>query len=372
MTILVSFGNDKREKTLKYNFNLGRIFIEIYPINFLLGESLVSNNIYYKEYSLKIDFLVILSTTLFYFIFICINFFIIYLNYDYQYFQKYHLRVILFSSCIFFTFFGGILIQNSNKLFSIIKYKLWGYSDYVNLIQIIKIYDFIKQNNNEFIDILEYYKKTKLNLDKLSINTINQIYLLVIYLLKTTNHLHSEIIDIYNDYLVLLEKKINPLKTNFINLYYIQSITTNMEDHKNSIKYIDLALNKITKKNNNEYSDEIKELLSNKAYFLIFLERYDESINISKKLLKNNSKDSSSLDNLGLALVKKDNLEEGFIYINQALELDKNKAGFYYTLGLYHYKKKEYNKALENFKKSKQLDKYYTKSDIYISKLFEN
>jgi tetratricopeptide (TPR) repeat protein len=96
--------------------------------------------------------------------------------------------------------------------------------------------------------------------------------------------------------------------------------------------------------------------LNNKGYELGVLEKFNEALPLLNNAVKINPKFAHAYNNLGLTKIKTGSLEDGLKDILYSIELDPSNSYSYRNLGIYHLDKKEYDKALQQFMKTKGLD----------------
>ncbi len=89
---------------------------------------------------------------------------------------------------------------------------------------------------------------------------------------------------------------------------------------------------------------------NNLGYHQLRLGEYEKGISNFHKAIKLEPGNAYAHDNLGYALIMTGELEEGKTYLEKALKLDNNDHAYSYrNLGLYHFKRGEYEKAEESF-----------------------
>lgn len=106
--------------------------------------------------------------------------------------------------------------------------------------------------------------------------------------------------------------------------------------------------------------------LINKGYVLNTIHKYEESIPLFDKAIRIDNTFAVSYSGRGLAKVRTRMFEDGLMDINHAIKLDPLNSYGYCNLGIYHYDNKEYKKALDLFKKAKELDSTTNKIDEWI------
>lgn len=95
------------------------------------------------------------------------------------------------------------------------------------------------------------------------------------------------------------------------------------------------------------------DILNNIGYYLMRLEKFEESLNYFLRCLEINPGFAFANDNYGHALIQLGQLEKGFEYINKALDSDFNDQGYSYrNLGLFYHKKGDLSEALKNYLKA--------------------
>lgn len=94
-------------------------------------------------------------------------------------------------------------------------------------------------------------------------------------------------------------------------------------------------------------------VLNNLGYFKLRLERYEESIEHFRTLLKINPIHSYALDNLGFALIMTGDLKNGFEYVQKAIRSNNNDDAYSFrNLALYYQGKGDFEQAAKYFDKS--------------------
>ena len=96
--------------------------------------------------------------------------------------------------------------------------------------------------------------------------------------------------------------------------------------------------------------------LNNKGFTLNLLGKYEEAIPLFDKVIEIGKDLAYSYNNRGLSKIKLGMTEEGLQDIEYSFKLDSDNSYAYRNLGIYHMDKKEYDKALELFRKAKNLD----------------
>lgn len=105
-------------------------------------------------------------------------------------------------------------------------------------------------------------------------------------------------------------------------------------------------------------------LYNNIGYYLMRLEKFQESIPYFKKALEINPDHAYALDNLGHAYIQLNKLEEGRAFIEKAIDTEYNDSGYSYrNLGLYYHKLNDLQTAKDYFEKA------YSVSDGYVDLL---
>jgi len=111
-----------------------------------------------------------------------------------------------------------------------------------------------------------------------------------------------------------------------------------------------------------------KYSLNNKGFTLNLLDKFQEAIPLFDKAIEIDKTFAYSYNNRGLAKIKIGKAEEGLEDINNSFKLDENNSYGYRNLGIYHLDKEEYSKALDLFRKAKELDSTTYMIDELINK----
>lgn len=370
--IEIGFANsiDKIKPPI-FSLRLKRIKINIYSFNPFKLLNIYSSNINSDEYLPKENAFIILGTLLFYLMFLFVIGFIGYFNIKNCYYNSLNELLILIGFLTFIPFISIFFLNNlsisSRKLIEINKYRNKGYSNYVALMSIVRIFDYYKNDEKLYNKVINYYKNIEKYKNELSLDSINKIYMFITVALKVSKKF-DEAEQIYKEFLNIIEIKLKSNKNSIDEIAFIKNISLYMGDYLNCIKYCDLALSSICDQKD-KYIQKVNDLLVSKSYSLIFLGEYEKSLEISEKILEKDVKNIENLNNIGLAKIRQGKLEKGLEYINKALVFDNNNANLYYSFGVYYYDKNEYLKSFESFKKSKELSNYLFESDKYIEEL---
>lgn len=136
-------------------------------------------------------------------------------------------------------------------------------------------------------------------------------------------------------------------------------IYSKLSEHEIALEYYDksLQLNPT-----NQYP------LYNKGFTFLLLNKFEDAISLFDKVIEINKESGYSYANRGLAKIKIGKTEEGLEDINYSLKLDENNEYAYRNLGIYHLDKGDFLKALELFKKAKELDNATYEIDELINK----
>jgi tetratricopeptide (TPR) repeat protein len=92
------------------------------------------------------------------------------------------------------------------------------------------------------------------------------------------------------------------------------------------------------------------------GYELNSQREYETAITYFEQAIKIENEFAYAFNNRGHAKIEMGKLEEGLADINFSLELDKENSYAYRNLGIYYLKTKNYNKALNEFKKAKEMN----------------
>lgn len=120
-----------------------------------------------------------------------------------------------------------------------------------------------------------------------------------------------------------------------------------LDHYEKAIDFFDKSL---TLNPNNKYA------LNNKGFTLNLLNNFEEALLCFDKAIEIDGSFAYSYSNRGLAKIKTGKLEDGLEDINHSIFLDANNSYNYRNLGIYYFEKNEYGKALEFYKKAKELD----------------
>ena len=85
-------------------------------------------------------------------------------------------------------------------------------------------------------------------------------------------------------------------------------------------------------------------------------EKYEEAIEMYDKALDRDANYAYTLNNKGFALLKLNQIDEAHPLIQKSLELNDKNSHAHYTMGHYHLKVSNTEKALSSFEKAKELD----------------
>jgi tetratricopeptide (TPR) repeat protein len=118
-------------------------------------------------------------------------------------------------------------------------------------------------------------------------------------------------------------------------------------EHDNALELYDKSLELNP---NNIYS------LSNKGFTMNLLNKFEEAIPLFDKAIELDKAFAYSYNNRGLSKIKIGKTEEGLEDINYSFKLDEYDSYGYRNLGIHHLDKGDYSKALDLFRKAKELD----------------
>ncbi|WP_430408482.1 tetratricopeptide repeat protein [Kordia sp.] len=210
---------------------------------------------------------------------------------------------------------------------------------------------------------------------------------------KASNHYVAKE---YNEAAVLFEKCIAPVAKNreiykltiacYLNgKNYIKAIALNetyTEIYHNSFDLYDMVtigVIEIYKENYTkalelfeealEISHENHIILNNRGYVLGLLNRHEEAIKDLDKALLINENFAFAWDNRGFSKIMLGQLEEGYTDLQKSLELDDQNSEVYRNIGIYHFKKKDYQTALEFYQKAVKIDAETHKIQAYIAEV---
>jgi Tfp pilus assembly protein PilF len=124
-------------------------------------------------------------------------------------------------------------------------------------------------------------------------------------------------------------------------------IYSHLQFHEQALEFYDKSLELNSK---NIYA------LNNKGYELGVLGRFKEALPLLNDAIEVNPEFAYSYNNRGLARIKTGSIEDGLKDIMYSIQLDPSNSYGYRNLGIYHLDKKEYQTALQQFTKAKELD----------------
>lgn len=109
------------------------------------------------------------------------------------------------------------------------------------------------------------------------------------------------------------------------------------------------------------------------AQAYIKAEKVDEGINLLKSGIEKYPENSTLFLNelINLYLTSNKN-EEAKVYLEKAIEKDPNNKSYYFAIGVLYEKLENKEKALENYKKSLEIDSEYLEANFNIGALFVN
>ncbi len=110
-------------------------------------------------------------------------------------------------------------------------------------------------------------------------------------------------------------------------------------------------------------------LLNNRGYTYGLINEQEKAILDLEKAISIDSKHAFAWNNRGFSKLKLGQLEAGFLDIQKSLELDDQNAYAYRNLGVYHFYKKDYQKALDLYKKALEMDATTHKIQEYIKEV---
>lgn len=108
--------------------------------------------------------------------------------------------------------------------------------------------------------------------------------------------------------------------------------------------------------------------LENRAFNLLMMERYEEALKDIELAIPNDEMGSYAYAIRALIKFKTYNIEEGLLDIAKAIELNPDEPYAYRNLGIHHFDLGEKAKALELFRKAKDLNMYTHLIDEWIAK----
>ena len=170
-------------------------------------------------------------------------------------------------------------------------------------------------------------------------------------LINLKSERYNRVIEIYNE--ILNSEILNADDYSWAALAF-----SKLEDYNKGIELYDKSL---------ELDPNHKFSLNNKGYALNSMERYEEAIKYFDKLIVIDSTWIHAYSNRGFAKIKLGLIECGLKDVHHSLTLDPNHAYAYRTMGIYYIDKQEYNFALEQFLKAKELDNSTDKIDELIN-----
>lgn len=128
----------------------------------------------------------------------------------------------------------------------------------------------------------------------------------------------------------------------------LRQIAQNLRSKKTSLADMDRFYSFIKAKTSAEL--DIATLLD-RAWNLIVMEEYDEALNILKKALDIDSKNTRALGLLGLALMNKEMYDEAMLYFQKVLLIEPSNPFALNNLGFICYKKGIWGEAIEHLSK---------------------
>lgn len=120
-----------------------------------------------------------------------------------------------------------------------------------------------------------------------------------------------------------------------------------LNQHDMALKFYDQSL---------ELNPDNIYSLNNKGFTLNILNKFDQAISLFDKAIEIDKTFAYPYNNRGLAKIKIGKVKEGLEDINYSIKLDENNSYCYRNLGIYHLDIGEYSKALNLFRKAKELD----------------
>ena len=127
------------------------------------------------------------------------------------------------------------------------------------------------------------------------------------------------------------------------NIILLKNLTLaymSLDDDKNALKFNDMAI---------ELDENDIELLNRKANILIKLKKFEEAIDIFKKLIKSNSSLPELYFNLGVAYKGLDETEKEISCYKNALKIDPKYPEANHNLGLYLLRDKNFKEGWEKY-----------------------
>jgi len=110
-------------------------------------------------------------------------------------------------------------------------------------------------------------------------------------------------------------------------------------------------------------------VLNNLGYVHGLLENHTEAFLYLNKVLKIDEKYAFAWNNRGFSKLKLGQLDEGLQDIQKSIELDPENAYAYRNLGLYYFYQKDYQKALNLYKKAFEMDATTLKIQVYLDEV---
>ncbi|WP_417352311.1 tetratricopeptide repeat protein [Flavobacterium alkalisoli] len=228
---------------------------------------------------------------------------------------------------------GAIIPNDGYSLVRLFRYKK-RYPEYVKAINLF--------NEKKYSEAVLIFKDL---IDK-GLNDDNIIKVAIGSALISKNYkIAEQIINEYGD-------SIEPDANHYINMGYFYSI---MENHDKAMEYYSKSL----KLNKSWHA------YNNIGYHLNLSGNYTEALGYFDKAIAINPH-AYPFNNRGLAKIKLGNIEEGLSDLEHGHTLDPANSYYYKNKGIYYYDLNEYSKALEHFKKAKEMDTDTYKIDFDI------
>ncbi|CAL2086613.1 tetratricopeptide repeat protein [Tenacibaculum sp. 190524A05c] len=155
-------------------------------------------------------------------------------------------------------------------------------------------------------------------------------------------------------------------KIPFVDYTEIQKLAEKSELEGDFIKAAE-HLNKVNKNDSVYYY-----ALSDKAYYLLNAEKYDEVIKIADEVIKNGSKSSrsNSYINKGVALTNLKKFDKAIENYNDALKVYPKNYLLWYNKGVTSKNQENYDEAVACFKTSMTLNPFYKNTHIQLGDIF--